>query len=119
MRVHRLPVSYWAFVLLSVVAPPVIMVASGGKVQPKAAALLFVALVLWGLARGSVLAWGLSLLWSGFLALAIGAVGAGGLELSGVLFLLTSAGSVAALLSPSMRGLVGLRRPRVPRPSVN
>jgi hypothetical protein len=41
-------------------------VITGQKVQPKPAGLVFVAFVLWALGRGSVFAWGLSLLWSLF-----------------------------------------------------
>jgi hypothetical protein len=120
MRGPRLPHSYWAFVLLSFGAPPLIMVITGQKIQPRAAALVFVALILWALGRGSMFAWGLSLLWNAVLLLAFAAVGATGVSLSGVLLLLTTAVSLWALLSPSMRELVGLRRqpPRVPGPSV-
>jgi hypothetical protein len=109
---HRIPRSYWAFVVLSVVVPPLTMVVTGQKLEPKLGGLAIVGLILWALARGSLFAWGLSLLWNLFLLLSIAAIGASGLELSGVLLLLTAAASVGVLLSPSMRGHVGLRRRR-------
>ncbi len=123
-RLHQLPRTYAPFALLTAFGLPLITLVQGEAIHPSAPGLAFVALLLVGLARRSVLAWTLLLLWNLFFALAVGLVfggGSGGGQLllpSAPLFLLLGLSSAALLLSPSMREHVGIRRARRLRESL-
>ncbi len=118
-RLRQLPRTYALFALLTAFGLPLIMLVQGEAIHPSAPGLAFVALLLVGLARRSVLAWTLLLLWNLFATLAFGLVFGGGsgsgewLLPSAPLFLLLGLSSVGLLLSPSMREHVGIRRPRI------
>jgi hypothetical protein len=100
---------------LSVTSAPV---ASGGlsskrALHPSAPGLVFVALLLLGLARRSLVAWSLLLAWNAFMAVAVAAISGGTWLLpSGPLFVLIALTSVGLLASPSMLQHVGIRRQR-------
>jgi hypothetical protein len=109
--VRRAPPVYVPFALLTMFGPLVIMLVQGDPIRPKVAGLAFVVFLLWALARGSVLSWGLLLLWNVFVVFSIAAVSGGELLLpSAPLLLLLALGSAVMLLMPSMRAHVGLRR---------
>ena len=87
------------------------MLIQGDKIRPSAGGLLIVALLLVGLARGSLTAWALLLLWNVFVGLSVAVASSGAWLLpSAPLLLLVAVGSAGLLLSPSMRELVGFRR---------
>lgn len=123
-RLRQLPRTYVPFALLTMFGPLLVMLVQGEAIHPSVPGLAFVALLLVGLARRSVLAWGLLLIWNLFVTLAVALVSGGGssgggegLLPSAPLLLLLGLISVGMLLSPSMRAHVGIRRPRtvVPR----
>lgn len=113
-RLRRAPRVYLPFALLTMFGPLLGMLLQGEPIHPKPAGLAFVALLLWALARGSVLSWGLLLLWNVFVVFSIAAIAAGSggdlLLPSAPLLLLLAVGSAGMLLTPSMRAHVGLRR---------
>ena len=112
----RLPRVYLPFVLITVGGPLIVMLIQGDRFQPRPAALVILAVMLVGLARGSMLAWGLFALWNLFMTLAIGVSAGGGMLVSGWLLLGFSAAGLALLFSPSMRAHVGLRRRPIAQP---
>ena len=109
------PHTYLPFVLLTVAAPPLIMLVHGDRIHPSAPGLAFVALLLLGLARGSVVSWTLLLLWNLFLSFAIAAATGAGMLWSAPLLLLVALASAALLLSSSMRRHVGVSRRPTPQ----
>ena len=104
------PRTYLPFVLLTVAAPPLIMLVHGDRIHPSAPGLAFVALLLLGLARGSVVSWTLLLLWNLLMLLAIAAATGAGMQWSAPVLLMVALASVALLLSSSMRRHVGVSR---------
>lgn len=113
MRIRQLPATYLAFTLLTLAGPPLIVLIQGEQLHPRAVALALLAVLLWALARGSVIVWGLFVLWNLFLGFSVVAISGGTWVLpSGPLLLLLAIVSLCLLGSPSMRRLIGLRRPR-------
>ena len=111
MLSRRLPRSYLAFVLVSVFGPLLVMLIQGDRIRPSIGGLAIVALLLVGLARGSLIAWALLLLWNVFLAFSVAATSGGDWLLpSAPLLLLVAAVSAPLLLPSSMVEHVGLRR---------
>jgi hypothetical protein len=108
MPVRELPRTYFPFALLTMFGPLLGMVAAGDSVHPSVAGLAFVALLLWGLARASGIAWLLLLLWNAFVVVSVVGVSGSTVSLGGVLLLLTAVPSVLLLLSPSMRAHLGV-----------
>ncbi|MHB8490827.1 MAG: hypothetical protein ACYDA6_01250 [Solirubrobacteraceae bacterium] len=122
-RLRRLPPMYGPFALLTMCGPLLVMLVQGDGIHPSVRGLAFVALLLVALARRSVLAWGLLLIWNLFVTLAVagagigGSSGRGGLLLPNALLLfLLGLVSMVMLLSPSMREHVGIRRSRTVAP---
>ena len=108
------PPTYLPFVLLTVAAPPLIMLVQGDRIHPSVPGLAFVALLLLGLARGSAVSWTLLLLWNLFMSFAIAAATGAGMLWSAPLLLVVALASVALLLSSSMRRHVGISRGPAP-----
>lgn len=91
--------------------PLLVMLLQGDAIHPKAAGLAFVVFLLFALARGSVLSWGLLLLWNLFVVFSIAAASGGHLLFPRApLLLLTAVSSALMLLAPSMREHIGIRR---------
>ena len=117
MSFNQLPRTYLPFALLTMIGPAIVMLIQGDALHPSAPGLVFVALLLLGLARRSRVAWSLLLAWNAFLALAVAAISGGTWLLpSGPLFVLIALTSVGLLVSPSMLQHVGIRRRRSPSP---
>jgi hypothetical protein len=71
MRRRRVPRTYAPLALLTMFGMLPAMLIDGNSIRPSAAGLAFVALLLVGLARGSMVAWGLILAWNAFLAFSV------------------------------------------------
>lgn len=109
----RLPRIYLPFVVLTVCQPLLFIVA--GVTHGPDRGLWLMILLLFGLAWGSRVAWGLLVVLNLFPLLAVGlAAGSSGHTLWGnvALLLLTGLALEAMLLAPAMRHHVGVGRPR-------
>jgi hypothetical protein len=93
------------------------MLIDGESIRPSAAGLAVIALLLVGVARGSMLAWTLLVIWNAFVVLAVAAA-FGGSWLAGapLLLLVNAIVCLALLLAPSMRAHLGAQRTPVARP---
>jgi hypothetical protein len=111
MTLRRLPRAYAPLALLTTFGMLPAMLIDGDHIRPSAAGLAFVIFFLVLLARGSVVAWVLILVWNVFLVLSVTA--SSGTWLAGAPLLLINAMlCLALLLTPSMRDHVRLRRGR-------
>lgn len=105
-----LPSTYHALALLLLVGVPVAMLASGNRIEHFWRGTAIVLFLLWRLARRGHIVWALLIAWNAFLALTvIGIGGPGGWTVAAPLMLACAAGSLALLLTPSMRAYVGVR----------
>jgi hypothetical protein len=112
VRSRRLPVSFFALVAAEFLVQPALFVVSAQRLQPHPAGLLLIGLLLLGIARGSRAAWGLLLLVTLLLTVAVAVVlpAGGTLNASGAALTLYNLATLALLLSRSLRSL--LRPPR-------
>jgi hypothetical protein len=108
---NQLPRTYMPFALLTVIGPAIVMLIQGDALHPSGPGLVILALLLLGLARRSLVAWSLLLVWNAFMVFVVAAVSGGTWSLpSGPLFVLIALTSVGLLASPSMLQHVGIRR---------
>jgi hypothetical protein len=93
--------------------PLPIMLVQHNPIHAKPAGLAFVAILLVALARGSITAWSLLLLWNVFLTIAAAPMlGSPGMTVGAPLLSLLGLTCTAMQLMPSMRRLVGIGRSR-------
>ena len=98
MRLASLPRTYLAFVLVMLAGLPVMLMIQGERIHASAPALALVALLLYALGRGSMLAWALFLLWNLFTGSAVAlSTGGGQMLLSGWLLLAMSVVSLKTM----------------------
>jgi hypothetical protein len=109
VSLRRLPRTYLAFVLLSICGPVLVVANGGGRLTGSGAAVVVVALLLFGLARGSRTVWGLFVAFGAVGMLSTFSVSGGGLPPNVLCLLAYNVGSLALLLSPPMRQHVGIR----------
>jgi hypothetical protein len=118
MPVRRLPWQYLVFAALTIFGQLLLVWSSGSPIRPAPAGLTIFALLLVGLASGSILAWTLLAAWNTFMLAIVGGF-VGGFAFAGSDFLLVALpivfhiSSLALLLSPRMRRHVGFG-PRPP-----
>lgn len=110
MPVGSLPRTYYLFALVLLVGFPLAYVAGGQHIEHFWRVLVIVLCVLWRIARRGRIVWTLMVVWNAFLALAIVGTGEPGSWTAGTpLFIACALASVGLLVSPSMRGYVGVR----------
>ncbi len=100
---RRLPSTFYALVAMDFLVQPALFIANGQRLDPRASALCFLALLLYGIARGSWLAWGFLSAYTVLLTLA-GLLSVGtGLSARLLVVNIYNLVTVALLLSPSVR----------------
>jgi len=113
----QLPRTYMPFALVTMTGTPIVMLIQGDTLHPSVPGLVFVALLLLGVARRSLVAWSLLLAWNTFTVLAVAAASSGTWLLpTGPLYVLIGLTSVGLLTSPSMLQHVGIRSRRLSAP---
>ena len=110
MDLRRLPRTYWVFVLFSILGPLLIVANGGGTVT--GSAVVVVALLLFGLARGWQPVWGLYVVFGAVGLVSTLSVSGGGLLPNVLCLLAYNVGSLALLFSSSMRVHVGIHSRR-------